>query len=214
MVKVREVAVILFSCILGTFADIVDCEGPPSMLASPENCCQLPQFFPDDVLKMCSDNYSKVEYQPPRKAPRAPPLPAPLLKSITAIIPRGCCVFECAFNATGINPSGGLDMTDIPNYFTGIAQSNAAWQDTMIDALEFCVRDTHSKLPGFMAIGNMPPNISGQKYCNPMAGYLVGCLHSFLFQHCPESLWQQSAECRELRTYQEKCPLPFGVNVQ
>lgn len=71
---------------------------------------------------------------------------------------------------------------DISNYFMDIVKDETTWNKTMIDALEFCVNDTRSKLPGFMAIANMPPTQSGQKYCNPMSGYLTGCIHSYLFQ--------------------------------
>ncbi|XP_055686050.1 uncharacterized protein LOC129791738 [Lutzomyia longipalpis] len=104
-----------------------------------------------------------------------------------------------------------MDMTDISKYFTDRVQYNAAWNDTLVDALEHCVRDTHSKLPGFRAIANMPPTQSGRKFCNPMAGYLMGCLHSYLFQKCPESLWTNSQECRDVMAYQERCPMPFAV---
>ncbi|XP_055701855.1 general odorant-binding protein 66-like [Phlebotomus papatasi] len=213
MVKVAGFVIfVTVMWIMGAQGEAVECEMPPPQVINPGDCCKLPQFFPNQVLRKCAENYSRIEYHPPPTTPRAPPLPAPLLKSITAIIPRGCCVFECAFNVSGLNEiGGGINMMDISNYFMDIVKDETTWNETMIDALEFCVKDARSKLPGFMAIANMPPTQSGQKYCNPMPGYLTGCIHSYLFQKCPDILWRDSNECNDLREYQEKCPLPFAV---
>ncbi|GAB0096994.1 hypothetical protein DMENIID0001_125820 [Sergentomyia squamirostris] len=194
-------------------AEPIDCERfVPVVTVGPEDCCKLPKFFPSDILERCATDYSRVEFIPSTTPLRAPPLPAPLVKSFTTIVPRGCCIFECAFNVSGINSlQDGMDKTDISNYIGGIVANDTSWNDTIIDALEFCLKDTHSKLPGFTAIANMPPTHSGEKFCNPMAGYLMGCLHSYLFQKCPDNLWQSTEECNAVKIYQERCPHPFNA---
>lgn len=91
MVKVAGFVVfVTVMWITGAQGEPVEFDMPPPQVINPGDCCKLPQFFPNQVLRKCSENYSRIEYHPPPTTPRAPPLPAPLLKSITAIIPRGC----------------------------------------------------------------------------------------------------------------------------
>lgn len=56
----------------------------------------------------------------------------------------------------------------------------------------------------------MKATFAGEIICNPISGYVLGCINTELFRRCPDPT--DSSECSDLRNYTMYCQVPPKYN--
>lgn len=56
----------------------------------------------------------------------------------------------------------------------------------------------------------MNVSFAGEIICNPISGFVLGCMNTELFRRCPEMT--DSSECSELKNYTMYCQIPPKYN--
>lgn len=49
------------------------------------------------------------------------------------------------------------------------------------------------------------PSASGEKVCNRLSGWFIGCIAGQLFKNCPTEKFAAGPECDKIKAYVDKC---------
>lgn len=70
-------------------------------------------------------------------------------------------------------------------------------------AIDFCEKDSVSKKPDFEAM--MKSAAAGEKVCNMISAYMIGCIHAQVFKNCPKDKYTADAQCDAIKAFADKC---------
>lgn len=71
-------------------------------------------------------------------------------------------------------------------------------------AIEHCLNEGNSKKSEFDEMTKLPA-APGEKMCNMMSGFLLGCVHAQVFKNCPKDKSGADAECDKIKAFADKC---------
>lgn len=55
----------------------------------------------------------------------------------------------------------------------------------------------------------MPPSPNGAKMCNPVSGFLLGCVNGQIFKNCPADKFTANDDCNKIKEFVNKCGCLF-----
>lgn len=71
-------------------------------------------------------------------------------------------------------------------------------------AVEFCEKEGKTKKADFDEMAK-PPQPAGEKVCNLISGYMIGCISGQVFKNCPKDKYDVDPACNGIKAYVEKC---------
>lgn len=78
-------------------------------------------------------------------------------------------------------------------------------------AVEFCDKDAESMKAEFDEMMTKMPAPPGEKQCNMITGYMVGCLTGQVLKNCPKDKLVAEADCGKLTEFVGKCTVLFPM---
>uniref|UniRef100_A0A182WHR7 OBP47-like domain-containing protein n=1 Tax=Anopheles minimus TaxID=112268 RepID=A0A182WHR7_9DIPT len=147
----------------------------------PKDCCQLPSLIDEDLLRNCKNLYGGEQLQR------------------TLIHERGKCFVECALNATGTLVNGVLDQAKILHVIVTEIQNDPAVMQLFQGSTLQCMQSVAT-------VVNEQPPATG---CSRLGVDFVGCVNIRNFLNCPPHVWNNSAQCNNLKQFILQCPQPF-----
>lgn len=79
--------------------------------------------------------------------------------------------------------------------------------------MNFCEKEGKNRKADFdeMAKGPVP---AGEKVCNMISGYMIGCINGQVYKNCPKDKYGVDPACNGIKAFIEKCGFlypPFAV---
>uniref|UniRef100_A0A8D8C7Z1 General odorant-binding protein 67 n=1 Tax=Culex pipiens TaxID=7175 RepID=A0A8D8C7Z1_CULPI len=168
------------------------CSEGPQVEMNPLECCALPDLVEPSIMMNC---FSKWGEQTKRQ-------------SKMDGIPRGCCVAECATNATKLVKNGKINRKETQKIFLASSKNNPQWQSIVKGTLDECFAEADANKEEIEAGAKLKPSYKGEKICHPISGHIIRCMRMKMFNKCPENVFQENnQDCIKLRQYHAKCPL-------
>lgn len=80
----------------------------------------------------------------------------------------------------------------------------------MTAAVDFCDKEASSKKAEFDEMSKAPP---GEKSCNMISAFLIGCVHGQMYKNCPKDKYTADPACDAIKGFVDKCGFlcPFKV---
>jgi hypothetical protein len=178
-------------------------KGPPTD-KTPNECCQIPDIIPQSVFEKCE----AANPRPPPPAHGMPPKGEYAVKAFIQLLqsfpPLGCCMSECVMNTTGIMVNGKLDKAAAVKYMTERLTGDAEAIRVATAAVDYCEKESNNKKSDFEEMSKIPVP-AGEKVCNMMSGFMIGCVNGQVFKNCPKDKYGASAACDGIKGFVDKC---------
>ncbi|XP_065075908.1 general odorant-binding protein 66-like [Ochlerotatus camptorhynchus] len=165
-------------------------EGPP-VEKNPSECCDTPSVIDPPIMMNCFQKWGEQTKR----------------QSKIDGIPRGCCVAECAMNATKLLSNGLINREKARKLFLTPVKGKPEWQPIVSATLEECFQQADDNMAEIEAGAKLKPSYKGEKICHPISGSILRCMSMKLFTKCPSDLFKTGSDCDQLKAYHEKCPL-------
>ncbi|ETN65788.1 Odorant-binding protein 58c [Anopheles darlingi] len=167
------------------------CAGGPPVDTNPAECCPTPMIVDGSIMMDCYKMYGEQTKKQLQMEG----------------IPRGCCIAECAMNATSMYVDGMLKRDDLAKMFMDAVKGKPEWMAVVRDATNACFDLADQKKDEIEAGAKLEPSFEGEKICNPISGTVLRCMGMMMFGQCPASVFVQSENCSKLREYGSMCPM-------
>ncbi|XP_055630201.1 general odorant-binding protein 68-like [Toxorhynchites rutilus septentrionalis] len=172
------------------FAANLCLDGPP-VKTSPSECCETPALIDPPIMMDCFQKWGEQTKRQSRMEG----------------IPRGCCVAECAMNATKLLTGGKINRKEMKKIFLASANSTPQWKPIVKKTLEECLKQADGNKEEIEAGAKLLPSYEGEKICHPISGNILRCMRMKLFTKCPAGIFRGGSDCDQLKQYHAACPL-------
>nr|4IJ7_A Chain A, Odorant binding protein-8 [Anopheles gambiae]4IJ7_B Chain B, Odorant binding protein-8 [Anopheles gambiae]4KYN_A Chain A, Odorant binding protein-8 [Anopheles gambiae]4KYN_B Chain B, Odorant binding protein-8 [Anopheles gambiae]4KYN_C Chain C, Odorant binding protein-8 [Anopheles gambiae]4KYN_D Chain D, Odorant binding protein-8 [Anopheles gambiae] len=167
------------------------CAAGPPVDTNPAECCPKPMLVDGTIMMDC---YKKYGEQTKKQLQMDG-------------IPRGCCIAECAMNATNMYADGMLKRDDLSKMFMDAVKDKPEWMSLVRDATNACFELAEKKMDEIEAGAKLEPSFEGEKICHPISGTILRCMGMMMFAQCPASVFNVNENCNKLREYGSICPM-------
>ncbi|XP_041768820.1 uncharacterized protein LOC121591848 [Anopheles merus] len=175
----------------GVLAGDNPCAAGPPVDTNPAECCPTPMLVDGTIMMDC---YKKYGEQTKKQLQMDG-------------IPRGCCIAECAMNATNMYAEGMLKRDDLSKMFMDAVKGKPEWMSLVRDATNACFELAEKKMDEIEAGAKLEPSFEGEKICHPISGTILRCMGMMMFAQCPASVFNVNENCNKLREYGSICPM-------
>uniref|UniRef100_A0A182UIH1 OBP47-like domain-containing protein n=1 Tax=Anopheles melas TaxID=34690 RepID=A0A182UIH1_9DIPT len=175
----------------GVLAGDNPCAAGPPVDTNPAECCPTPMLVDGTIMMDC---YKKYGEQTKKQLQMDG-------------IPRGCCIAECAMNATNMYADGMLKRDDLSKMFMDAVKDKPEWMSLVRDATNACFELAEKKMDEIEAGAKLEPSFEGEKICHPISGTILRCMGMMMFAQCPASVFNVNENCNKLR---EPAARPFA----
>lgn len=74
----------------------------------------------------------------------------------------------------------------------------------MTAAVDFCEKEATSKKAEFDEMAKLPAT-PGEKSCNMISGFLIGCVNGQIYKNCPKDKYTAEPACDAIKSFVDKC---------
>lgn len=70
--------------------------------------------------------------------------------------------------------------------------------------MDFCEKEGIAKKPDYDEMAKLPVP-AGEKSCNMISGYMIGCVNGQVYKNCPKDKFGADPACNGIKAFVEKC---------
>ncbi|XP_053687340.1 general odorant-binding protein 67-like [Sabethes cyaneus] len=143
-----------------------------------KDCCRLPSLVDQTIINRCATENPTIA-------------PAPSVRRT-----EGCCIAQCVLITLNAFNNNTIDRTTLKNVLWKAAGLDRNFGPLLNNTIDECFTVIQNN-PAFTA--TPVPSVPGRSGCSFLPEGFFNCVKSSLFQHCPAAVWNDNAECRQLK---------------
>ncbi|CAD7079854.1 unnamed protein product [Hermetia illucens] len=113
---------------------------------------------------------------------------------------RSFCHAECVFNETGLSANNVIQHDKMVEVTKDLFKDTTEFMPVIDAAMKKCKGVAEAKLVKINEI-----KLDGADKCHPLPALIMSCFLAELFINCPASLWQNTEECTQAKTFMTVC---------